>query len=148
MNMTVNIRPATARDLPCAIELLRRAELPTEDLAAGHLVLVAEGEAGVLGVIGLEAFEDVGLLRSLVVSPPARSEGVGRALVDALESLARERGIAELWLLTIDADAFFATSGFSVRGRDDAPSAVRASQEFSSLCPDNAVLMSKTAGRV
>jgi len=59
-----------------------------------------------------------------------------------------ERGIAELWLLTIDADAFFATSGFSVRGRDDAPSAVRASQEFSSLCPDNAVLMSKTTGRV
>ena len=118
MKMPVNIRLATARDLPRAIVLLRRTELPTADLEARQLALVAESEAGVLGVIGLEVFDDVGLLRSLVVSPRARGEGVGRALVDALESLARERGIAELWLLTVDADAFFATSGYSVRGAD------------------------------
>jgi amino-acid N-acetyltransferase len=144
----IDIRPATPRDLPSAIELLRSAGLPTEDLTAEHLALVAEGEAGVLGVIGLEAFGDIGLLRSLVVSPLARGAGVGRSLVAALESAARKRGIAELWLLTQDADAFFSKSSFCVRKRDAAPEAIRGSEEFSRLCPDDAVLMSKRTGSV
>lgn len=146
--MRIDIRPATARDLPSAIELLRGADLPTEDLAAEHIALVAEGEAGLLGVIGLEIFGDVGLLRSLVVSPLARGEGVGRSLVEALELLARQRGIAELWLLTIDADAFFSNLSFCVRNRDIAPEDIRGSAEFSSLCPEDAVLMSKPTRRV
>jgi len=117
--------------------------LPIEDLAPAHLALIAEGEAGILGVIGLERFDDVALLRSLVVSPLARGEGVGRLLVKALESFARERDVRELWLLTIDADGFFLNLGFNERERVDAPDTVRNSAEFSSLCPDDAVLMSK-----
>lgn len=141
--MCIDIRPATPRDLPAAIELLHSAGLPTEDLTTEHLALVAEGEAGVLGIIGLEAYGDNGLLRSLVVLPPARGAGVGRSLVAALELLARNRGIAELWLLTLDADAFFSKSSFCARKRDEAPEAIRHSEEFSRLCPDDAVLMSK-----
>lgn len=130
-------------DLPAAIDLLRNANLPTEDLTIKHLALAAEGGAGVLGVIGVEEFGAFALLRSLVVLPAARGEGVGRALVEALESSARRRGIGELWLLTIDADPFFSNLGFGIRRRDDAPEAIRRSREFSSLCPENAVLMSK-----
>ncbi len=141
--MCFEIRPATANDLPAAIELLRNAGLPTDDLTTRHLALIAEGGAGMLGVIGLEEFDAVGLLRSLVVSPLARGEGVGRALVEALESSAHARGINELWLLTIDADLYFSKAGFSVRNRGAAPAAIRGSKEFSSLCPDDAVLMSK-----
>ncbi|MCP4300795.1 MAG: GNAT family N-acetyltransferase [Gammaproteobacteria bacterium] len=143
MTRRIEIRPATASDLPAAIALLRDADLPTEDLTAGHLALVAEGEAEMLGVIGLEIFGDVGLLRSLVVSPLARDEGIGRLLAEALELSVRESGIVELWLLTIDADTFFSTLGFGVRSRDVAPDAIRGSREFSTLCPGDAVLMSK-----
>jgi len=143
LNMHVRIRQATAGDLPRAIELLSAADLPTEDLAPAHLALIAEGEVGILGVIGMELFGEVALLRSLVVSPLARREGVGHSLVKALESSARERGIHELWLLTIDADVFFLNLGFSKRERGNAPDAIRDSAEFSSLCPDDAVLMSK-----
>ncbi|MDH3490965.1 MAG: arsenic resistance N-acetyltransferase ArsN2 [Gammaproteobacteria bacterium] len=141
--MSFEIRPATVSDLPVAIELLRKAGLPTEDLTTRQLALVAEGGAGMLAVIGMEEFGAIGLLRSLLVSPLARGEGVGRALVEALEVSAHARGIAELWLLTIDADPYFSNLGFSVRNRDVAPAAIRGSKEFSSLCPDNAVLMSK-----
>ncbi len=137
------IRDATAGDLPFAVELLGAAALPTSDLNPDHLALVAEGGVGLAGVIGLERFGDVALLRSLVVSPPARGAGVGRALVQALEALAREHGVRELWLLTIDADAFFCGLGFVVRDRASTPRAIRGSTEFSCLCPADAVLMSK-----
>ena len=144
MSEAVDVREATERDLPVAIDMLSEAGLPTDDLSSQHLALVAESEAGIRGIIGLEPCGDAGLLRSLVVAPDARGEGVGCLLVASLELLARERGMQELWLLTIDADAFFSTLNFRVRARDAAPRAVRASEEFSALCPDDAVLMSKT----
>jgi amino-acid N-acetyltransferase len=95
------------------------------------------------GVIGLESFENLGLLRSLVVSRAARGSGIGAALVAALEAVCRELGVRELWLLTIDADAFFAKLGYVTRSRDAAPEAIRNTAEFSGLCPGDAVLMSK-----
>ena len=137
------IRGATEGDLPFAVQLLGAARLPTNDLTAAHLAFAAEGEVGLAGVIGLERSGDVALLRSLVVSPSARGAGVGRALVQALEASAREQGVRELWLLTIDADAFFSGLGFAERDRALAPQAIRGSSEFSSLCPADAVLMSK-----
>ncbi len=140
----MEIRPATAHDLPAAIDLLRSAGLPVEDLTAGHLALAATDEGGVLGLIGLERFGKLGLLRSLVVAPRSRGEGIGRLLVDALEKAAHGEGVSELWLLTIDADSFFANLGYEARDRADAPAAIRGSREFSSLCPGDAVLMSKS----
>jgi len=140
----VHIRAATGSDLSIAIEMLGSAGLPTQDLLIDHLALVAESEAGVAGVIGLETFGDVGLLRSLIVSPNARGDGIGRLLVKSLELSARKRGIRELWLLTTDASQFFSKLNFEVRQREFAPGVIRGSQEFSALCPDDAVLMSKS----
>lgn len=143
MTKRVHIRAATENDLPIAIEMLAMAGLPTQDLSTGHLALVADSEAGVAGIIGLETFGEVGLLRSLIVSPKARGGGIGRLLVESLQLSARERGIEELWLLTNDADQFFSKLNFEVRQREFAPEVIRCSQEFSALCPDDAVLMSK-----
>lgn len=139
----MNIRAASARDVATALELLRQAELPTADLRAENLALIAEDASGTLGIIGLENFGDVGLLRSLVVRPSARARGIGRSLATALEHLAHGLGISEMWLLTMDADEYFRGLGFSARERVDAPDAIRGSEEFSSLCPADAVLMSK-----
>jgi len=137
------IRAATAQDLPAALQLLRDAELPVADLCAGRLALVAYKQQDVQGIIGLESFENLGLLRSLVVSRADRGSGVGAALVTALEAACQERGLQELWLLTIDADPFFGRLGYAVRSRDAAPDAIRGTEEFSKLCPGDAVLMSK-----
>lgn len=124
---------------------LRAAELPVEDLSPGHMdaFLIAMDRDNAVGVVGLEAYGDVALLRSLVVDPDRRGAGIGQSLVDALESKARADGIKECWLLTIDADAFFAKLGYAIRDRDSAPESIRDSSEFSSLCPMDAVLMSK-----
>lgn len=141
--MTLTIRPATPADLNAAIELLRGAGLPVEDLSSERVALIAGKDEIIQGVIGLEVYGDVGLLRSLVVSSDARGAGIGPALVTALETVCLTEGVGELWLLTIDADVFFAKLGYMTKDRSDAPDAIRSTDEFSALCPGDAVLMCK-----
>ena len=105
--------------------------------------LIASVDAAPVGMIGLEQFGAVGLLRSLVVADGCRSAGVGRQLVTALEAMAVAAGVNELWLLTIDADAYFKARGYTLRERSEAPMAIQQTPEYSSLCPGDAFLMSK-----
>lgn len=143
----VRIRAAEARDLGAAARLLDSADLPTDDLTAERLALVAEVGESVVAAIGLEQFESLGLLRSLVVDPSQRGSGLGRQLVADLERHASAKGVEELWLLTIDADGFFERLGYSRRDRDSAPAEIAATEEFSDLCPASAVLMQKRLER-
>ena len=145
--MTPRYRESKPEDLSAALQLLERAELPVADVSADRLCLVAETDHGVCGVIGREVFHGSALLRSLVVSREARGTGIGAALVARLEALCGADGVEELWLLTIDAERFFTSLGFAVRQRAEAPQAIQGTEEFSSLCPGDAVLMSKKLSR-
>ena len=137
------VRPPQAADFEPVRALLDGAGLPTADLVVTHIAFVADEGGAPVGAIGLEHFGDCGLLRSLVVAPSARSGGIGRKLVAALEQHAQALGETELWLLTIDADGYFAGHGYALRRRDEAPASIRKTAEFSGLCPGHAVLMSK-----
>ena len=86
------------------------------------------------------------MLRSLAVAETARGCGCGKALVQGIEATARSRGVANLYLLTNTAETFFARLGYRTIARADAPEAIRTTEEFSSLCPDSAVVMVKTLG--
>lgn len=143
MTDQVDIRRAEPADLERSIELLTAAGLPTADLSIDRLALVAIVDESLAGVIGLETFGSLGLLRSLVVSPKYRRCRLGEQLVAALEGHARESGITELWLLTIDAGPYFERLGYTGQPRERAPADIALSDEFSSLCPDDALLMSK-----
>lgn len=139
------IRAATPEDLAAAKNLLASAGLPTADLTAAHMAtfLVAERAGEALAIVGLQQLGDIGLLRSLVVAPTCRGSGLGQQLVEALESIARQGQLRELWLLTIDADEFFARRGYTSKAREDAPQAIQNTAEFTQLCPGDAVLMCK-----
>jgi N-acetylglutamate synthase-like GNAT family acetyltransferase len=141
----MTIRPGVPADLATVQAWLVDAGLPVADLTPDHMndFLVAVVDAGPAGMIGLEQIDEVGLLRSLVIDPAVRRGGIGRQLVAALEAHALASGIAELWLLTIDAEAYFLKLGYEVMERDRAPAVIRATREFSSLCPGDAVLMQK-----
>ena len=146
MSSDMAIRPATDADLSAARSWLAAAGLPVDDLTADHMqnFLVALADDRPVGVIGFEQFDTVGLLRSLVVDQSARSGGIGRQLVAALETRASESGVTELWLLTIDADRYFSRLGYEMMDRSAAPESIRRTAEFSNLCPGDAVLMRKT----
>ena len=139
------IRFAHSDDVAEVVRLLQAAGLPAADFSDEFIgnFLVATAGPSVVGCIGLEPFANVGLLRSLVVDPDYRGGGLGRLLVSELEAHARRGGIRELWLLTIDADQFFFSLGYRVRKREQAPDGIRRTEEFSLLCPDDAILMKK-----
>ena len=142
----LTLRQAIPGDWRAVQDLLLTADLPVDDLGPDKLsgFLIAEHDNATVGLIGLEVLGTVGLLRSLVVERSARSTGLGGKLVGALESSAEAAGIAELWLLTIDAERFFQRHNFEIVDRTVAPDEIRQTGEFSTLCPDNAYLMRKS----
>ncbi len=113
----------------------------TPSAAIEFLIALEDGEP--VGAIGLERFGSTGLLRSLVVAASHRGAGHGTALVEALERRATRSGIERLVLLTTTATDFFAARGYSVTDRAALPAELRASREFSALCPASASCLAR-----
>jgi amino-acid N-acetyltransferase len=134
--------------LQVAVELLRQAGLPTEDLTAAHCedFFFAGPASSPTGLVGLEIYVDVALLRSLVVIPERRGSGEGASLLGHAEQEARARGVRAMYLLTTTAEPFFAKHGYARTPRDAAPPAIRATREFSGICPASSSFMYRQIG--
>jgi arsenate reductase len=140
--MTLAITPASAADLAAVASLLVACDLPTEGLV-DHLAtaVVARDGNTVIGSAALELYGDAALLRSVAVAATHRGRGIGERIVRAAFDVARSRGVVAVYLLTTTAPEFFTGLGFRRIARADVPDAVRASAEFTRLCPDSAVPM-------
>ena len=123
--------------------LLGACRLPTEDIGEHIRFLVAREDGQLCGVAGVERFGAVALLRSVAVHPQWRSKGIAQALCDAVMRDARERGVQRLFLLTTDAERYFARLGFSVTERSAVPADLQATAQFRDLCPQSAVAMTR-----
>ncbi len=125
--------------------LLAVCDLPYEDITPAHLehFWVLRDGPRLAGTVGLELFEDVGLLRSLAVLEEYRGQGIGAQLAETAETYARARGVQALYLLTTTVPDFFARRGYQRTDRDAAPAPLQDTAEFQSLCPDSAVCMVK-----
>lgn len=141
----VNVVAALPSDLGALRALLSGEGLPSGDLNEESLehFLVLRQSAGLAGAVGLEHHGDVVLLRSLVVAPAHRKQGLGTALADAAESLAATIGASAIYLLTTTAADFFGARGFRVVAREEVPDAIKRTAEFASLCPSSATVMAK-----
>jgi arsenate reductase len=140
---------ATEADGGALRALLSDAGLPIDDLGddSWQSFLIARAAGAIAGVGAVERRDQDGLLRSLVVTPNFRAQGVGRRIVDALEADARTQGLRALYLLTESAQGFFAGLGYRELDRKDAPSSIRTTTQFSAACPSTATLMAKTLDR-
>ncbi len=121
------------------------AGLPTDDVAPGpyQTFFGAREDEDWLAVIGLEALGHNALLRSLAVDAGQRDRGIGAALVDAVERHARALGVAQMYLLTTGASAYFARLGYAPVERESVPGTIRSTAQFSALCPRSAAVMVK-----
>ena len=128
------------------VKLLSQAKLPAQDLTLEKLryFLVARAKDGsVIGVIGVELYQDVGLLRSLVVHPSYRGIGLGKRLTHEAELFAQQKSIKALFLLTTTAAEFFPELGYHVIERNRAPASIAKTEEFKNICPVSAVCLFK-----
>lgn len=130
---------------PAATALLERCKLPATDLStcpALRLFGISDGPT-LLGMIGLEVYPPVALLRSLAVASEMQHRGLGSLLVEFAEGHASANGITALYLLTTTADAYFERLGYARAGREDAPEAIRTTAQFAGLCPASSTFMVK-----
>ena len=127
------------------LSLLSEYSLPVSDLETSDITFYGAFENNeLIGCIGMEKYEEFGLLRSLAVHPSKKGKGVGKRLVGFLEKASKSRGINEMFLLTETAEFFFEKNDYERISREDVPELVQASTEFSELCPQSAVVMKKT----
>jgi amino-acid N-acetyltransferase len=141
----VSLRDAQPADLPAVLALLGRAHLPTAGVAdtLPHFVIAEDG-GRIVGAVGLELYGASALLRSAAVEESWQGCGVGRTLIDRALEIARDRGIADVFLLTTTAEHYFPRFGFACVPRDTVNREVQASVEFRKACPASAVVMRKS----
>ena len=139
--MKLFAQPPLAR----VVALLEAEGLPFADISEDdcELFLGCGDSDAPDGVIGVEVFGCDALLRSLVVGDAARGQGCAQALVAELESMAAANGVQHMYLLTNTAEQFFAKLDYQVIDRGEVSEAIRATTEFSSLCPASATVMRK-----
>lgn len=140
--MLSGIRPGEEAEV---IGLIENAGLTVKDLNTEKLVhfIVARVGDAIVGTVGLEPVGDGALLRSLTVLEGYRNRTVATRLVEAIEKYARAHGVGAVYLLTLGAAGFFTKQGFHLIDRHAVPAAMQATEEFRTLCPDEAQCLSK-----
>ena len=140
----MNIVPITQNNFSSALNLLKKNQLPSEDISERTKLFVLEDEQTIAGTIAIEYSGSEGLLRSLSVDESKRSKGYGKTLVGFIENFASKNGINTIYLLTTTAETFFSRNGYVKIERTEVPEFIKQTSEFSSVCPSSAVVMKKT----
>ena len=91
------------------VALLEAEGLPASDLTEAHLqhFFFTGTDGAPSALVGLEFYGQDALLRSLVVSAVARTQGLGSALVLHAEEYAAAHQVRALYLLTTTAESYF-----------------------------------------
>jgi arsenate reductase (thioredoxin) len=140
----IKLRPANPEDFDSIKKLLSSEKLPVDDIDTSlkNFFLAIDGNE-IAGVIGLEVYSEYGLLRSMITNPSYRNKGIAGKLVHQLFQYAQSLKLKEIYLLTETAEKYFVNKGFTIVQRDNAPEAIKQSQEFSHTCPSTAIVMKK-----
>ncbi|HEY8512904.1 MAG TPA: arsenic resistance N-acetyltransferase ArsN2 [Cyclobacteriaceae bacterium] len=146
--MEIEVKSAPIRDAESLEDfraLLRSVSLPCDDLSLDRHLLLGYYEGNrLIGTGALELCGPYALLRSLAVKDALRGRSLGSRITDELIDLARENNVERIYLLTETARLFFKRKGFVEVDRKEVPAEVQASSEFSGVCSESAICMTKT----
>jgi N-acetylglutamate synthase-like GNAT family acetyltransferase/DNA-binding HxlR family transcriptional regulator len=136
---------ALPEDLSKINTLLKRAQLPEikEITSNNYYFKAIDQNEQIVGAIGLEIYNQYGLLRSMVVSPGFRNKGIAKRLIEIIEQLAISKHLIDIYLLTNTAQLYFEKKEYRVIPRNDVASEIKESEEFSSICPVSSVILIK-----
>jgi amino-acid N-acetyltransferase len=135
---------ATPADKNRIRRFLSECGLPTRYISR-HLksFLLAKAAKKMVGVVGLEIYGRVGLLRSMCVDPAYRGQGIARMLTAMIMAHARMRKIVRLYLFTVSAEKFASKLGFHRLDRKRIPKSVRSTWQFKAFKPYPVICMMK-----
>jgi amino-acid N-acetyltransferase len=139
----MNIVPASQNSFSAAIDLLKKNNLPTEDINPGTQLFVVEENDTVVGTVAVQYDFNVALLRSLCVSDDKRNTGIGEMLVEFIEHYVQKQGVQSVYLLTTTAENFFLKKGYKKIDRKEVPEFIKNTKEYSVLCSASSSLMKK-----
>jgi amino-acid N-acetyltransferase len=139
----MNIVPASQNSFSAAIELLKKNNLPTEDINPGTQLFVVEDGDEVIATVAVEYDYNDALLRSLSVSEDKRSSGIGAELVDFIEDYVSKQGVRTIYILTTTAANFFSRRGYTLIDRSNVPQFIKDTKEYSVICASSSTLMRK-----
>lgn len=140
--MDINYRTAEVSELSEIIILLDNNNLPTADISSSDIKLfVGDYNNSIIGVIGIEIYSRIGLLRSLAVDDNFKNLNIGKTLVINLLSYCKQNYIESLYLLTETAERYFEKFGFITIDRSIVPETIKQSKEYKEICPVSAVIM-------
>ena len=137
-----SIRNAGKTDYKQIKNLLQSVDLPLEGVyenLSNFLILFQDSK--LIGTVGLEIYGEKALLRSLAVTEGQQGNGYGQKLCYSIIDKAKELNTSELYLLTENAEGFFASQGFKTISREKVDKSVKSSVEFQSVCPESATCM-------
>lgn len=130
-----------APDLKAALEA---ADLPADDLGeAGRTFFRYDVDGKPVGYGGYERYGDAALLRSIVVLPELRGQGLGKAIAENVASRAFNDGARHAYLLTTSAASFFESLGYALIERSSAPQEILNTKQAATLCPSTAAMLSR-----
>jgi amino-acid N-acetyltransferase len=139
----MNIVPASQNSFSAAIELLKKNNLPTEDINPGTQLFVVEEGDEVIATVAVEYDYNDALLRSLSVSEDKRSSGIGAELVDFIEDYVSKQGVRTIYILATTAANFFSRRGYTLIDRSNVPQFIKDTKEYSVICASSSTLMRK-----
>ncbi len=141
--MNISYRQAAEKDTVDIRSLLESQKLPTETVGTTmtEFYLAVENNA-IVGVAGFEYYDEDALLRSVAVPTSLQKKQIGTQLVDWMISLAKQRNIKRIVLLTETASKFFAKKGFIAVDRSSIKNdTMKKSSQFGSCCCSSAICM-------
>ena len=126
-----------------AFSLLKTSKLPYQDIKLDKNLFVSyhDEDHYLIGFGGLEFYSSYALLRSVAVKEELRGKAIGTSIVNDLLDRAKTNSVKEVYLLTETAYDFFSKRGFVEIWRENVPGEVKASSEFTSVCPVSAACM-------
>lgn len=128
------IRRATSGDFNSIRQLLIKCGLPTAGVERNITNFFVAISDSVVGVIGMEYYEQAALIRSLAISPNLRKCGIAEELVQRALAELKSRGIGEVFLLTETAEKYFRRIGFNSIDRKQIPKQLLVNSELEQAC--------------
>jgi amino-acid N-acetyltransferase len=141
--MNISYRQATEKDSVAIRSLLESQKLPTETVGTTTTEFyLAVDKESIVGVAGFEYYGEDALLRSVAVHTSLQKKQFGSQLVDWMLSLAKQKGMKRIVLLTETASRFFAKKGFVIVERSVIfNEAMKKSSQFCGGCCSSAACM-------